>query len=145
MALANGTVDEDEGISVVVGTTFSSVGVRMMLASDPTSTASRLDDIFPVHICGHGRTASLHHPLRGDLLSDHLCMWHQTVPQHMDFVYMPPIGVSSTYGHEVQIGVVGHHRGQHHRCPIEHAIGDERPNFIRDLCQLDDGCIGARS
>ena len=87
----------------------------------------------------------MNHPLCSDLLSDHLCMWHQTLPQRMDCVYAPPIGVSSIDGREVQIEVMGRHRGQHPRCPVEHAIGDERPNFIRDLRQLDGGRTGAQS
>ena len=40
---------------------------------------------------------------------------------------------------------MGRHRGQHPHCFIEHAIGDERPNFIWDLHQLDDGRNGAQS
>ena len=63
----------------------------------------------------------------------------------MDFVCAPLVGVSSIDGHEVQIGVMGHHRGQHPRRPVEHTIGDERQNFIRDLCQLDGRRTGARS
>jgi hypothetical protein len=41
--------------------------------------------------------------------------------------------------------VMGHHRGQHPRRSIEHDIRDECLNFIRDLRQLDNGRIGARS
>ena len=63
----------------------------------------------------------------------------------MDFICAPPIDVSSADGREVQIGVMGRHRGQHPRRSVEHAIGDERPNFIRDLRQLDDERTGARS
>ena len=40
---------------------------------------------------------------------------------------------------------MGRHRGQHPRHSVEHAVGDERPNFTRDLRQLDDGRTGARS
>ena len=63
----------------------------------------------------------------------------------MDFVYAPPIGVSSADGREVQIGVMGRHQGQHPHRSIEHTVGDERPNFIQDLHQMDGGRIGARS
>ena len=37
---ADGTVDEDKGCLPSDGTTFGSVGGRMMLASDPVSTPS---------------------------------------------------------------------------------------------------------
>ena len=63
----------------------------------------------------------------------------------MDVIYAPPISVSSVDGCEVQIGVVGRHRGQHPQRSVEHAVRDERPNFIQDLRQLDGGRTGARS
>ena len=62
----------------------------------------------------------------------------------MDFICAPPVDISSIDGHEIQIGVVGRHRGQHPRRPVEHAVGDERPNFVQDLRQLDSGRTGAR-
>ena len=40
---------------------------------------------------------------------------------------------------------MGHHRGQHPCRSIEHAVEDERLNFILDIRQLDDGRTGARS
>ena len=40
MASVDGTVDEDEGSSLLVGTTFGSIGGGMMLASDLVSTSS---------------------------------------------------------------------------------------------------------
>ena len=39
-ASPDGTVDEDEGSSLLVGMTFGSVGGGMMLASNPVSTPS---------------------------------------------------------------------------------------------------------
>jgi len=62
----------------------------------------------------------------------------------MDFICAPPIDDSSIDGHEVQIRVVGHHRGQHPRCSIEHVVRDERQNFIRDLRLLDGGRTSAQ-
>ena len=40
--------------------------------------------------------------------------------------------------------MVGHHQSQHPRRPIEHTIGDEGLNLLRDLRQSDGGRAGAR-
>ena len=125
VASAVGATGEDVGCSLPGGTTFASdAGLHSI---------RRLGDVLLAHAFSHARTASLHHPLRGDLLCHQLCMWQQALPKRMDGVRALAVGVPAVDGGEVQVRVVRRHRSQHPRCPVEHPISDEHPNFVRDL------------
>ena len=109
-ASADSSVDEDKGCSPSEGTTFGLVWRWDDARSRPSlHSIHRQDDIFLTHAFSHACTASLHHPLRGDLLGNHLCIWHQALPECMDGIHALAIGVPSADGGEVQVWVVRRH------------------------------------
>jgi len=62
-----------------------------------------------MHASGHVLTASIHHPLCGDLLGQQPCMWQQALPERLDVLHATVIGVPTTDGGEVYVRVVHRH------------------------------------
>ena len=101
-----------------------------------------MDDVPLTHASGHVLMARIHHPLRGDLLGQQLCVWQQALPERLDVLRATAVGIPTIDGGEVQVRVVRRHRSQHPRCSVEQPVGDEGPDLIRNLRQPDGGRAG---
>ena len=61
----------------------------------------KLGDILLTHACSHVRMASIHHPLRGDLLGHQPCVWQQALPERLDVLRAQAIDIPTVDSGEV--------------------------------------------